>query len=115
MTPLGQYLRKQRKSRGITQKEMAGGIGVTPAYLSALEHGRRGKPSFALLQRITGYLNIIWDDAERLQKIAALSDPRVVIDTADLSADATELANRLALNIDDMSDVEIREWIERLK
>lgn len=114
MTPLGIYLRKQREVRSITQREMAKGIGVTAAYLSALEHGRRGTPSFALLQRVIGYLNIIWDEADKLQKIAALSDPRVVIDTVEMSAEATELANTLAREIGSMSDEEIRKLLEQL-
>lgn len=115
MTPLGIYLREQRQVRGVTQREMAKGIGVTAAYLSALEHGHRGMPSFVLLQRIIGYLNIIWDEAEKLQKIAALSDPRVVVDTIELSAEATQLANTLAQDIGSMSDKEIQELLERLR
>lgn len=99
MTPLGLHLRHLRAERGITQREMAEGIGVSPAYLSALEHGRRGKPSFALLQRMIGYLGIIWDETDELQAAAALSDPKVAIDTSGLSAEATELANRLARDI----------------
>lgn len=95
MTPFGVRLRQLRAQRGITQKEMAASIGVSPAYLSALEHGRRGAPSWALVQKIVGYFNIIWDDAEALQHLAAMSHPRIVIDTAGLSPRATLLANRL--------------------
>lgn len=104
MTPLGLHLRQLRDERGLTQRDMATAIGVSPAYLSALEHGHRGKPSWALLQRIVGYLNIIWDDAEELQKVAALSDPRVIIDTTELSANATRTANLLAQQIAGLDD-----------
>jgi len=107
MTPLGEYLRNQRQSRGITQKEMAAGIGVSAAYLSALEHGDRGLPSFALLQRITGYLNVIWDEAEELQWVATLSDPKVEVDTRKLSAKATQIANILARDIADKDDKQL--------
>ena len=58
---------------------MAEAIGVSPAYLSALEHGRRGTPSWAMVQAIIGYFNVIWDEAEELQRIAVASHPRVVI------------------------------------
>jgi 4-hydroxy-3-methylbut-2-enyl diphosphate reductase IspH len=51
------------------------------------------------LQRIITYFNIIWDEAEELQNLAAVSHPRVVIDTSGLSPQATELANLLARNI----------------
>lgn len=44
MTPFGKRLRELREERGVTQKEMAQALRVSPAYLSALEHGRRGQP-----------------------------------------------------------------------
>ncbi len=99
MTPFGKKLRDMRAARGVTQKDMAAAIGVSPAYLSALEHGRRGQPTWALLQRIIGYFNIIWDEADDLAGLAGISDPRVTIDTAGLSPAATAFANRLSREI----------------
>lgn len=99
MTPLGQRLRAMRAARGISLKDMAKALRVSSAYLSALEHGRRGRPTFSLLQRIIAYFNVIWDDAEELQRLAELSDPKVTIDTGGLAPEATELANRLATEI----------------
>jgi len=104
MTPFGKRLRELRQDRGMQQQEMATAIGVSPAYLSALEKGHRGQPTFALVQRIITHLNIIWDDAEELQNLARLSHPRVTVDTAGLSPAATELANLLALNIGELSE-----------
>lgn len=100
MTPLGARLRAMRHERGVTLKEMAAALRVSSAYLSALEHGRRGKPTWILLQRIITYFNVIWDEAEELQRLAELSEPKVSIDTAGLAPEATELANRLARDID---------------
>ncbi|WFR95210.1 helix-turn-helix domain-containing protein [Rhizobium tumorigenes] len=96
MTPFGEAVRKLRERKGVTQKEMAAALDVTPAYLSALEHGKRGLPTFVMLQRIAGYFNIIWDEAEELFMLARGSDPRVVIDTAGMAPHYTALANRLA-------------------
>ncbi len=107
MTPFGERLRAIRAERGIPLSEMAEAIGVSPTYLSALEHGRRGRPSWGFVQRVIQYFNVIWDDAEELQRLADLSHPRVVVDTAGLSPRATLLANRLAREIADLSDVEI--------
>ena len=99
MTPFGEKVRALRRARGVSQKEMAAALGVSAAYLSALEHGRRGRPSWALIQKVIGYFNIIWDDADELESLAFLSDPRVTIDTAGLSPRATRLANLLAETI----------------
>jgi len=99
MTPLGQKLRQMREERGVSLKDMAKALRVSSAYLSALEHGRRGKPTWMLLQRIIAYFNVIWDEAEDLQRLAEMSDPKVTIDTAGMTPEATELANRLARDI----------------
>lgn len=99
MTPFGKRLRELREERGVSQKEMAEALRVSAAYLSALEHGRRGQPTWDMLQRIITYFNIIWDEAEELQHLATISQPRVVIDTAGLSPQATELANLLSKSI----------------
>ena len=99
MTPLGARLRQLRDERGVTLKDMAKSLNVSSAYLSALEHGRRGKPTWSLLQRIITYFNVIWDEAEALQRLAELSDPRITIDTGGLAPEATELTNRLAKDI----------------
>ena len=96
MTPFGDAVRLLRQKKGVSQKQMAAAIGVSPAYLSALEHGKRGAPSFEFLQRVAGYFNVIWDDADELFGIAALSDPKVVLNTSGLPAAHTAFANRLA-------------------
>ncbi len=79
ITPFGEAIRQLRERKGVNQKDMASAIGVTPAYLSALEHGQRGKPSFDLLQRIAGYFNIIWDEADELFAVAGMSHPKVAL------------------------------------
>lgn len=99
MTPFGEKMRLLRKQKGVSQKEMAAAIGVSPAYLSALEHGQRGRPTWPLVQKIIGYFNVIWDEAEEVENLAWSSDPRVTIDTGGLSPRATALANLLAHNV----------------
>ncbi len=104
MTPFGIKMRELRKIKGINQKQMAQDLKISAAYLSALERGQRGKPSWHFLQRVIGYFNIIWDEAEELQSLAATSHTRVVVDTRKLSAEATDLANLLSSEIDNLSE-----------
>lgn len=96
MTPFGERMRRLRTERGVTLKQMAAAIGVSPAYLSALEHGKRGRPGWHLIQRTIAFFNIIWDEAEEVVRLARISHPRITIDTSGLNPRATELANRLA-------------------
>jgi len=115
VTPFGRRLRELRAERGVTLSQMAEAIGVSAAYLSALEHGKRGQPTWLMLQRIIAYFNVIWDEAEDLQRLAELSQPRVVVDTADLSPQATELANLLAREIGHLPQEAVAELLGRLK
>ncbi|WEX09601.1 helix-turn-helix domain-containing protein [Chelativorans sp. AA-79] len=109
MTPFAARIRALRRARGVSQKEMATALGVTSAYLSALEHGRRGPPNWAMVQKIIGYFNIIWDEADDLQRLAELSHPRVVVDTAGLPEKATAIANLLAQNIASLDEDDLEQ------
>lgn len=104
MTPFGEKIRALRGQKGVTQAEMARALNISAAYLSALEHGRRGRPSWSLVQAIIAYFVVIWDDAEELQELARLSHPRLTVDTAGLSPKATAFVNRLAREIRTLSD-----------
>ena len=115
MTPFGARLRALRQSRSLTQKNMAAALNVSAAYLSALEHGHRAAPSFDFVQRVTGYFNVIWDEAEELQRLASLSDPKVSVDTAGLAPQATELANLLAQRIGALPEGRVEEMLKILK
>ena len=108
MTPFGKKLRSIRAERGITLKDMAQAINVSPAYLSALEHGRKGAPTWYLVQRIITFFNVIWDEAEELERLAQISHPRIVVDTSGLGPQATELANKFARHVGALSENDIK-------
>jgi len=115
MTPFGARIRALREQRGMSLKQMATELNVSSAYLSALEHGQRGRPSPGLVMQILGCLNVIWDEAEEIKKLAELSHPRVTIDTASLPPAATELTNRLSLGIKRLPDETLQELLRLLK
>jgi len=100
MTPFGARLRALRASRGVTLKQLAEALQVSAAYLSALEHGKRGAPSAGLVHQVNEYFGLIWDEADDLSRLARLSNPRVTVNTAGLTPEQTALANRLAQSID---------------
>jgi transcriptional regulator with XRE-family HTH domain len=110
VTPFGARLRELRERRGATLADLAAAVQVSSAYLSALEHGRRGRPSAGLVHQVNEFFGLIWDDAEELSRLARVSHPRVTLDTAGLSPEATAFANRLAASIRKLPP----ETIERL-
>lgn len=111
MTPFGRKMRSLRAERGLTLKQMAAELQLSAAYLSALEHGRRSRPSPMLVLQICQYFNLIWEDADEIERLAALSHPRATIDTAGLSPEHTELANRLARDIGRLDSDTVRRMI----
>jgi transcriptional regulator with XRE-family HTH domain len=96
MTPFGARLRALRASHGVTLKQLAEALQVSSAYLSALEHGKRGAPSSGLVHQVNEYFGLIWDEADDLSRLARLSNPRVTVNTAGLTPEQTALANRVA-------------------
>ncbi|WP_428535950.1 helix-turn-helix domain-containing protein [Rhodopila sp.] len=96
MTPFGARLRALRADRGLTLTHLAQALQVSSAYLSALEHGKRGAPSAGLVHQVNEYFGLIWDEAEDLSRLARLSNPRITVNTAGLAPEQTALANRMA-------------------
>ena len=103
MTPFGAKIRDWRRRKNRTLHQQSDVLGVSVAYLSALEIGTRGRPSAVLVDQICAWLGLIWDDAEELKRLAALSHPKPTINARGHSAEAVYMANLLAQNIDRLS------------
>ena len=103
MTPFGMKIRDWRQCKNRTLHQQADALGVSAAYLSALENGFRGRPSAVLVDQICMWLGLIWDDAEELKKLAALSHPKPTINARGHSAEAIYMVNFLAQNLDRLS------------
>ena len=104
MTPFGRKMRQLRTDKNVTQKQQAHYLGVSKAYISALENGARGKPSVAFVDQICVWFGLIWDDAEELKRLASLSHPKPTINVRKQTPDAVLLANMLAQNIERLDD-----------
>ena len=103
MTPFGVKIREWRQRKNRTLYQQAEVLGVSAAYLSALENGTRGRPSVVLVDQICAWLGLIWDDAEELKRLAALSHPKPTINARGRSAESIYMVNLLAKNIDRLS------------
>mgnify|MGYP005735771031 CR=1 FL=1 len=64
MTPFGQRMRELRAERGLTQQQQAEQLGVSKAYISALETGNRGRPSAPFVDQICACLLYTSDAAD---------------------------------------------------
>lgn len=115
MTPFGLRVRALRETQHVSLKKMAEDLAISSAYLSALEHGHRGLPSWSLVEQVCSYFNIIWDDAEELHRLASLSHPKITVDTSGLSPTATEYSNLLSKEIRNLSEARLNEMLTYLK
>lgn len=107
LTPFGERVRELRRERGLQLKHMAASLGVSSAYLSALERGERGRPTWTLIQGVIHYFGIIWDEADELQRLAEMSETKPQIDARGTGPRAMFVANRLAREFADLSESEI--------
>ena len=103
MTPFGLKMREWRRLHNRTQQQQATFLGVSKAYISALEKGKRGQPSAIFVDQLCVWLGLIWDDAEELKRLAGLSHPKPSIDVRGQTANAVYLSNLLAQNINKLS------------
>ena len=69
MQGFGEYLRTLRSDAGKTQAELAEAIGVSNAYVSAIEKGKKPAPPRALVNALAGVLGVdevaLWTVAQR--------------------------------------------------
>ena len=115
MTPFGLKMREWRHQKNLTQQQQADFLGVSKAYVSALETGARGQPSPVVVDQICVWLGLIWDDAEELKRLASLSHPKPSIDVRNQTAEAVYLANLLAQNVSRLSATQCQQLIEEIK
>ena len=114
MTPFGARMRELRRQHNRTQQQQGTFLGVSKAYISALETGERGRPSAIFVDQICVWLGLIWDDAEDLKRLASLSHPKPSIDVRRRTADAVYLSNFLAQNINRLSPKDCRDLTEEI-
>lgn len=58
MTPFGEYLKMLRERAGLSQESLAEEAGISSAYVSQLETGRRNPPTPDVLRRMAGPLGV---------------------------------------------------------
>ncbi|GIN08719.1 LexA repressor [Shouchella clausii] len=72
----GEYLRRRRKEKGFTIRQLEMKSGVSNAYLSHLENGKRGLPSTEIIKKISKALDISY--TEMLQKAGHLDEANLL-------------------------------------
>lgn len=107
MTPFGKFMRTLRLDKGMLLKECADLLEVTPAYLSALEHGKKGAPNEKLVERITSTLRLNTVEVRTLREAIRNSDTRIVLPT-DATPFAFETASAFARKLPSLTEDQLK-------
>lgn len=81
-----------RATHGLRTKHLAQLVGVTAAYLTQIEKGRREPPRRELLGRICSALQLTPEEAQLLMRTAARERTLKEIESVDCKSAATKLA-----------------------
>lgn len=104
LTPYGKLVRKHRIDLAMTLREMANATGVTPAFISATETGRKPVPK-ELLERIMTVLDLDMEQRVELKSAAEASRKSLKVELGErASGQDREVAAMFARQFPDLSE-----------
>ena len=112
LTPFGKLVRKIRIDRGLLLKEMAEGVGISSAWLSGIETGRKPIPA-GLVDKISNYLDL--DMAERVELAQAAESSRKDQSIKNVATDRRDVAAALARRFNELDEGDLATIRELLK
>ena len=107
MSRLGVFLKKLRIERGEILYDMATRLGVSPAFLSAVENSKRSAPA-TWLDIISVEYSLSEAQYRELADIISESIRQIRLDVSQVDTQKRNCALTFARNFDDFSDEEIR-------
>jgi transcriptional regulator with XRE-family HTH domain len=115
-TEFGKLIRKARIDRGLLLKDMAEGLGVSSAYLSAVETGKK-TVSDDLTRKVASYLGVSLDSPEfrEIEDSAQISRGQIALEVRDLSQKHQETALAFARQFGEMKSTELDKLLALLQ
>jgi transcriptional regulator with XRE-family HTH domain len=108
LTPFGKAIRKMRIDLAITLKEMAERLGVTPAYLSAVETGKK-RVTDDLLDKIEEHYSLSAIEARDLRRQADQSASVIKLKMNGTDNGIREMATVFSRRFSDLEEKEVQE------
>ena len=113
-TRLGDLIRSIRMKAEISLRKMASDLGVSPAFLSAVENGKKKMPD-AWLSLIPETFNLPADEIEEFKDVAYESFDTVAVNIANASEANKKLAIRFARRFEDIDEKTSEELLSILE
>ena len=107
LTEFGRELRHIRIDRDEKLKDMAGKLGVTTAYLSAVENGNRNIPD-SWIEIIADEYQLDENEICRLEKLAYDGKPEITLNIGTASVGQRNLAYSFARKFKELSEEDVR-------
>ena len=114
MNRLGRFLKKLRIENGEVLFDMAQRLGVSPAFLSAVENDRKVAP-LGWCDALAAAYALTNDQRQELEKILNESVKQVRMDVADASAEKRNCAIAFARSFEGLSENDVRELMALLE
>ena len=113
LTEFGKALRRIRLDSNELLKDMADKLGVSSAYLSAVENGKK-KATLSMLKQIIEIYNLTTNEEEQLRDAFQRSQDEIRVDTSGMARDRQDLAMVFARKISTIDDESIEEILNIL-
>ena len=113
LTEFGKALRRIRLDSNELLKDMADKLGVSSAYLSAVENGKK-KATQSMLRQIIEIYNLTKNEEEQLQDAFQRSQDEVRLDMSGMTSNRHDLALVFARRISTIDDESIEEILKIL-
>ncbi len=114
LTSIGRFLRKLRIDNGEILKEMADALGVSSAFLSAVENGKKKMPT-SWFEKLKSIYSFTKDEAEALRVAVIETNDVVELDLQNVTDRNRALAISFAREFDSLDDERSKEIMRILK
>ncbi len=108
LTEFGKELRRLRLNLGELLRDMADKLGVTSAYLSAVENGKK-KATLALYKQVVEVYQLSPQEAAQLKESFDRSSSEIRLNTRELSDERQDLAVIFARRISELDSNDLEE------
>ncbi|MBP7186273.1 MAG: helix-turn-helix transcriptional regulator [Ruminococcus sp.] len=115
-TDLGQFISEQKRKMDLQSQELAEILGITVAYLSQIEHGKRKCPDLRLIQKMAEVFGLTAEETYVFYDLYAEASGRMSPDIAEyLRSHKIAVEAIRAANDADATDDEWENFIKMLR
>ena len=114
LTQIGRFLRKLRIDNGEILKDMAAALGVSSAFLSAVENGKKKMPE-GWVKKLTDIYSFTAEQTEELQTAVMDTNHTVELNLQNATPGNRALALSFAREFDSLDDETSKKIFEILK